>query len=311
MADLKISQLTGATTPLAGTEVVPVVQSGATKQVSVANLTAGRAVSAAQLDVDNIRVDGNTVSSTNTNGDINITPNGAGRVLLNATAIGGLFSSRFYFGAGAVGLWFDTSNNAIRPLNAGTPGLSNGNIDLGLSDSRFKDLHLAGNVIVASGKGIDFSATPGTGTSELFADYEEGTWTPTFASSSGSFTSITYDAAVTGAKYTKVGNVVHIQGSIRTSAITVGTASGNLLIAGLPFSAVANATGQDGTASGVIGQSSAWAVNMPSALSLSASQISLFHRLTSNGASALTQVTDAGTGSAANLIRFSCTYLTA
>lgn len=42
MADLKISQLTGATTPLAGTEVLPIVQSGATKQVSVANLTAGR-----------------------------------------------------------------------------------------------------------------------------------------------------------------------------------------------------------------------------------------------------------------------------
>lgn len=42
MADLKISQLTGATTPLIGTEVLPIVQSGATKQVSVANLTAGR-----------------------------------------------------------------------------------------------------------------------------------------------------------------------------------------------------------------------------------------------------------------------------
>ena len=42
MADLKISQLTGATTPLAGTEVLPVVQGGSTKKVSVANLTAGR-----------------------------------------------------------------------------------------------------------------------------------------------------------------------------------------------------------------------------------------------------------------------------
>lgn len=46
MADLKISQLTGATTPLAGTEVLPIVQSGVTKQVSVANLTSGRFVSA-------------------------------------------------------------------------------------------------------------------------------------------------------------------------------------------------------------------------------------------------------------------------
>lgn len=49
MADSKISQLTGATTPLAGTEVLPIVQSGSTKKVSVANLTAGRSVSASVL----------------------------------------------------------------------------------------------------------------------------------------------------------------------------------------------------------------------------------------------------------------------
>jgi len=44
MANSKISALTSATTPLAGTETLPVVQSSTTKQVSVANLTAGRAV---------------------------------------------------------------------------------------------------------------------------------------------------------------------------------------------------------------------------------------------------------------------------
>lgn len=47
MADAKISALTGATTPLAGTEVLPIVQSGSTVKVSVANLTAGRAVAMA------------------------------------------------------------------------------------------------------------------------------------------------------------------------------------------------------------------------------------------------------------------------
>jgi hypothetical protein len=49
MADTKISALTAASTPLAGTEVLPIVQSGATVKVSVANLTAGRAVAAASL----------------------------------------------------------------------------------------------------------------------------------------------------------------------------------------------------------------------------------------------------------------------
>lgn len=49
MADKKISQLTASTTPLAGTEILPIVQSGSTVKVAVSDLTAGRAVSAASL----------------------------------------------------------------------------------------------------------------------------------------------------------------------------------------------------------------------------------------------------------------------
>jgi|694.fasta_scaffold81055_6 hypothetical protein len=41
MADKKISQLLGATTPLAGTEVLAIVQSGETKKVAVTDLTGG------------------------------------------------------------------------------------------------------------------------------------------------------------------------------------------------------------------------------------------------------------------------------
>jgi hypothetical protein len=46
MADVKISALPASTVPLAGTEVLPIVQSSTTKKVSIANVTAGRAVSA-------------------------------------------------------------------------------------------------------------------------------------------------------------------------------------------------------------------------------------------------------------------------
>lgn len=49
MADKKISALTAATTPLAGTEVLPIVQSGATVKVSIADVTAGRAISATSI----------------------------------------------------------------------------------------------------------------------------------------------------------------------------------------------------------------------------------------------------------------------
>ena len=47
MSNSKISALTAATTPLIGASVLPIVQSGVTKQVSVANLTVGRAVDTA------------------------------------------------------------------------------------------------------------------------------------------------------------------------------------------------------------------------------------------------------------------------
>jgi hypothetical protein len=70
MTNKKISALTAATTPLAGTEVLPIVQSSATTQVSVANLTAGRSVSVADLTVST----GNITPSTAAKG-INFTAN--------------------------------------------------------------------------------------------------------------------------------------------------------------------------------------------------------------------------------------------
>ncbi len=51
MADKKISALTAASTPLAGTEVLPVVQGGSTVKVSVSDLTNDRDVLAANLGI--------------------------------------------------------------------------------------------------------------------------------------------------------------------------------------------------------------------------------------------------------------------
>lgn len=45
MADVKISGLPASTTPVAGSEVLPIVQGGVTKKVSIDNLTAGKSVS--------------------------------------------------------------------------------------------------------------------------------------------------------------------------------------------------------------------------------------------------------------------------
>jgi hypothetical protein len=78
MADTKISALPASTTPLAGTEVLPIVQSSATKQVSVANLTAGRAVAGLSFQGGNVLMSGNTVQAQDTNGSISVLPNGSG-----------------------------------------------------------------------------------------------------------------------------------------------------------------------------------------------------------------------------------------
>jgi len=95
-------------------------------------------------------------------------------------------------------------------------------------------INLTGNVIVASGQGIDFSATPGTGTSELLADYEEGTWTPSLtASTSGTITV----GGVTGT-YTKIGRVVTVEAYIPVSSVSLPV--GNLVLNGLPFTKANN-----------------------------------------------------------------------
>ena len=68
-------------------------------------------------------------------------------------------------------------------------------------------------------------------------DYEEGIFTPTLTTNSTDFTSVTYDAETSG-RYTKVGNIVHVQGFIRTDAVSIGSASGDVCIGGLPFTAI-------------------------------------------------------------------------
>lgn len=80
MADLKISQLPAATTPLAGTEVLPIVQGGSTVKVSVDNLTTGKAVSASSVSAT-------TVTATTVNGTTFDTNVAAAGVTLAGTTL--------------------------------------------------------------------------------------------------------------------------------------------------------------------------------------------------------------------------------
>ena len=129
-------------------------------------------------------------------------------------------------------------------------GAQNTNIHI-LSNRKFEfdgdgDFRLtAGNVDVANGYGIDFSATSdytgaGSGTpSELFDDYEEGTFTPRFQTSNGNWSG---SMSTQDGSYTKIGNVVHVR--IRLHWGSVG-GSGMFRITALPFT-VANTGSNEG-----------------------------------------------------------------
>ena len=118
---------------------------------------------------------------------------------------------------------FDTAVNGPAALKTGAHNAtldSSGNLNIG-----------TGNLIVASGKGIDFSATSGSGTSELLDDYEEGTWTVTCNNG------ITVHSGIDLASYTKVGRKVTVLGQFRVNSSNTNQA---LIVNSLPFACASN-----------------------------------------------------------------------
>ena len=184
MANTKISALTAATTPLSGTEVLPIVQSSVTVKVANNDLRPKQIQSNATSGV--LQIAGPAAAAT--------------RVMTIPDAN------------------FTVARTDAAQSFTGDQTLSTGNL-----------------VIGTSGKGIDFSATSGTGTSELLSDYEEGTWTPVPTPVSGSITSYTS----TG-RYIKVGNQVTV--ALRLDITNAGTATAMLNVAGLPFTSLSAAS---------------------------------------------------------------------
>jgi hypothetical protein len=99
---------------------------------------------------------------------------------------------------------------------------------------------LKGGSTGATGIGITFPAAQSASSdANCLDDYEEGTWTPTYAGSSSNPT-VTY--AVREGIYTKVGNLVTVSFFISASAASGG--SGDIRITGFPFSTVSTALRQ-------------------------------------------------------------------
>ena len=93
------------------------------------------------------------------------------------------------------------------------------------------------DLVVSNGNGINFGATAdgGTGTSnrdELLKDYEQGDWTPILNGSTSSPSGGTFQ--YNRAKYTRVGNLVHLMAYVQWHNNWSG-AAGAARISGLPF----------------------------------------------------------------------------
>ena len=209
MADKKISQLPAATTPLAGTEVLPIVQSSTTDQVSVANLTAGRDVSMANA----------TITSAAPITTIQSTSATAAKLILKDTG---------------------TTNNLVIGSSGQTLYIQTGGAQRITIDSAGNTNILTGNLVPnTAAKGVDFTAnTPAAGmTSQLLNWYEEGTFTPTVE---GSTTAGTTTYGTRSGWYTRIGNQVTVQIVLNVTSMS-GT--GNIKIGALPFTIKAGTQG--------------------------------------------------------------------
>ena len=200
MADVKISGLPASTVPLAGTEVLPIVQSSTTKKVSIANVTAGRAVSA-----------------------LSFAPTGS------ALPVNGVFLPA----ANAVGLSTD-SEERLRVFATG--GVSIGNTtDPGATNLSITGTGKFGTTVgigaatpAATGAGITFPATQSASSdANTLDDYEEGTFDP--VDSSGDGLTFTNKAGF----YTKIGRQVNVYIQFQFPV----TADGSQARIALPFTA--------------------------------------------------------------------------
>ena len=96
-----------------------------------------------------------------------------------------------------------------------------------------------GNLIVADGHGIDFSATGDTsvtGTTsgaELLDDYEEGQWTP--AIKVGGAGNVSISGSQDKGRYVKIGNFVTIWGYFQLSSKGSDNGDGHVAIDGVPY----------------------------------------------------------------------------
>ena len=238
MSNSNISNLTSATTPLAGTEVLPLNQSGATTKVAVNDM---------------LSVTSWTSPAVDSNGNMFLRATDAFAAGIGTQiGLGGKYNTTSYYPFGAISGRKEnsTGNNVAGYLSLLTTTSG------GTLTERWR-VDSSGNLIPkASGYGINFTAnTPASGmTSQNLTWYEEGTWSPTDASGAG------LTLTVTSATYTRVGRQITFFGWVTYPT----TASGAyVVIGGFPFSAKNTSNGMGVTCYNSAGFQIFFRVNAP------------------------------------------------
>ena len=259
MADLKISALTSGDVPLAGTEVLPIVQSSTTKKVSVADLTAGRSVSG--LSFASTVATGTaplTVASTTNVANLNASSLSGGTfaapgAIGSATPSTGVFTLgtinsagymlKFFAADGITAkgyLYTDGTDMQLDTQAIGTPfTILNGGyatVKVGYSNTTLYHSNL---IFAEAAKGVNFTAnTPAAGmTSQLLNWYEEGTWTP----NQGSGLTVVGAFSSSGT-YVRIGRLVTVRGQVQGATSVSATAAG-VISSNLPFVSAADTAG--------------------------------------------------------------------
>lgn len=227
MADTKISALPASTTPLAGTEVLPIVQGGVTKQVSVANLTAGRAVSALSLTSTNgATIQGLTVGL------------GAGAVAQN-TAVGLLALAGSNTGTTLTALGYGTLNSNTSGVSSTAAGHSA--LVANTTGGRLTAVGvsaLGANTTSDNSTAVGYLAgTASTGAGNQLFGYSSGSAVTTGAKNVilGSYTGSAAPISATGSNFVVLsdgdGNIVASTKTANTFALPGGTMSSGTGIA--------------------------------------------------------------------------------
>ena len=150
----------------------------------------------------------------------------------NTTATGMAIGSS---NSGEGHIYFSDSDDA----DVGTISYFHSDNSLRFRVNASEPMRIHSNGVLSASAGIALGVGTASTASNVLNDYEEGTWTPVMAAS-GTNPSVGY--AVQEGRYTKIGRQVIAPFRIQLNALTLGSASGNIQIQGLPFTSASTSS---------------------------------------------------------------------